>query len=99
MFEVQPLSPVIRQLLRESDLVTILPLVVVEDDVAAGVLKTLPFDDEIAFHINLTQRQVRYPSAARDYVIEEVKKLFGERARRKAETRPRGRTGTDSRRG
>ena len=56
-------------------------------------------DDEIAFHIHLTQRQVRYPSAARDYVIEEVKKLFGERARRKAETRPRGRTGTDSRRG
>ena len=99
MFEVQPLSPVIRQLLRESDLVTILPVVVVEDDVAAGVLKTLPFDDEIAFHIHLTQRQVRYPSAARDYVIEEVKKLFGERARRKAETRPRGRTGTDARRG
>ena len=99
MFEVQPLSPVIRQLLRESDLVTILPVVVVEDDVAAGALKTLPFDDEIAFHIHLTQRQVRYPSAARDYVIDEVKKLFAERARRKAEARPRGRTGTDSRRG
>ena len=30
LFEVQPLSPVIRQLLRDSDLVTILPLVVVE---------------------------------------------------------------------
>jgi hypothetical protein len=43
----------------------------------------LPFDDEIAFSIHLTQRQVRYPSAARDYVIDEVKELFGERARRK----------------
>jgi hypothetical protein len=84
--------------LRESDLVTILPVVVVEDDVAAGTLKALPFDDEIAFHIHLTQRQVRYPSAARDYVIEEVKKLFGERARRKTEPRVRGRAGADSRR-
>ena len=39
LFEVQPLSPVIRQLLRESDLVTILPLVVIEDEVAAGTLE------------------------------------------------------------
>ena len=102
LFEVQPLSPVIRQLLRESDLVTILPLVVVEDDVAAGVLKLLPFDDEIAFAIHLTQRQVRYPSAARDYVIDEVKELFRERARRKApaaDARARGRTGREPRRG
>ena len=83
LFEVQPLSPVIRQLLRESDLVTILPLVVVENEVAAGTLKVLPFDDEIAFPIHLTQRQVRYPSAARDYVIDELKELFRERARRK----------------
>jgi DNA-binding transcriptional LysR family regulator len=83
LFEVQPLSPVIRHLLRESDLVTILPFVVIEDDLAAGTLKVLPFDDEIAFSIHLTQRQVRYPSAARDYVIDEVKELFGERARRK----------------
>jgi DNA-binding transcriptional LysR family regulator len=102
LFEVQPLSPVIRQLLRESDLVTILPLVVVEDDVAAGALKVLPFDDEIAFHIHLTQRQVRYPSAARDYVIDEVKELFKERARRKAggaDVRARGRPARDARRG
>ena len=100
LFEVQPLSPVIRQLLRESDLVTILPLVVVEDDVAAGALKLLPFDDEIAFSIHLTQRQVRYPSAARDYVIDEVKELFGERARRTvaADVRARGRPGRDPRR-
>jgi DNA-binding transcriptional LysR family regulator len=92
LFEVQPLSPVIRELLHESDLVTILPLVVVENEVAAGTLKLLPFDDEIAFQIHLTQRQVRYPSAARDYVIEVLKELFDERSRRKAaETRPRGR--------
>ena len=102
LFEVQPLSPVIRQLLHESDLVTILPLVVVEDDVAAGVLKVLPFDDEIAFSIHLTQRQVRYPSAARDYVIDEVKELFDERARRAgaaADTRARRRPAREPRRG
>lgn len=98
LFEVQPLSPVIRQLLRESDLVTILPVVVVEDEVAAGELKVLPFDDEIAFQIHLTQRQVRYPSAARDYVIDEVKELFRERGGRKAgDSRPRGRAGRDQR--
>ncbi len=94
LFEVQPLSPVIRELLRESDLVTILPLVVVEKDVAAGTLKLLPFDDEIAFQIHLTQRQVRYPSAARDYVIDELKQLFRESAKRKlssSEPRDRGR--------
>jgi DNA-binding transcriptional LysR family regulator len=102
LFEVQPLSPVIRQLLRDSDLVTILPLVVIEDDVAAGTLKVLPFDDEIAFSIHLTQRQVRYPSAARDYVIDEVKELFSERTRRKVastDALPRGRAGRDPRRG
>jgi DNA-binding transcriptional LysR family regulator len=101
LFEVQPLSPVIRHLLRESDLVTILPIVVIEDDVAAGALKTLPFDDEIAFHIHLTQRQVRYPSAARDYVIDEVKELFSERARRaaaSADARTRGRGSREPRR-
>jgi DNA-binding transcriptional LysR family regulator len=91
LFEVQPLSPVIRQLLRESDLVTILPLVVVEAEVAAGKLKLLPFDDEIAFSIHLTQRQVRYPSAARDYVIDELKELFRERAKRKSPADPRPR--------
>jgi LysR family transcriptional regulator of gallate degradation len=101
LFEVQPLSPVIRQLLRESDLVTILPLVVIEDDVAAGSLSVLPFDDEITFSIQLTQRQVRYPSAARDYVIDEVKQLFAEVARRKvagADSRSRGHPGREPRR-
>ena len=88
---MQPLSPVIRQLLRDSDLVTILPLVVVENEVAAGTLKVLPFDDEITFPIHLTQRQVRYPSAARDYVIDELKELFRERARPKPAAAPRPR--------
>jgi DNA-binding transcriptional LysR family regulator len=87
--EVQPLSPVIQHLLRNSDLVTILPLVVVESEVAAGTLKVLPFDDEIAFPIHLTQRQVRYPSAARDYVIDEVKALFRERAAPRLKPRKR----------
>ena len=76
MFEVQPLSPIIRQLIRESDLVTILPLVVVAEEVAAGTLRVLPFDDQIAFPIHLTQRQTTYPSAAREYVIGEIKDLF-----------------------
>jgi LysR family transcriptional regulator of gallate degradation len=101
LFEVQPLSPAIRQLLHGSDLVTILPLVVIESEVAAGTLKVLPFDDEIAFQIHLTQRQVRYPSAARDYVIDEVKQLFRERAGRKAggggDARQRGRGVRDAR--
>lgn len=90
-FEVQPLSPVIRHLLRESDLVTMLPLVVVENEVAAGALKLLPFDDDISFPIHLTQRQVRYPSAARDYVIDELKELFRARSGRKATGGDRGR--------
>ena len=36
----------------------------------------LPLDDEIVFPIHLTQRQMDYPSPARDYVISEVKRLF-----------------------
>jgi len=87
MFEVQPLSPVIRKLILESDLVTILPLVVVQDEISAGLLRVLPFDDQIVFPIHLTERQMRDPSPARDYVIGEVKALFagledGEDARR-----------------
>jgi DNA-binding transcriptional LysR family regulator len=62
--------------LLDSDLVTILPLVVVEREVAAGLLRVLPFDDQIAFPIHLTQRQASYPSPARDYVVEELKELF-----------------------
>ena len=80
MCEVQPLSPVIRQLISESDLVTILPVVVVEKDVAAGLLRVLPFDGKIVFPIHITQRQMSYPSPARDYVVGEIKRLFNERA-------------------
>lgn len=76
VFEVQPLSPIIRCLLLESDLVTILPLVIVERDVAAGLLRVLPFDDQIAFPIHLAQRQASDPSPARDYVVAELKELF-----------------------
>jgi DNA-binding transcriptional LysR family regulator len=92
LFEVQPLSPVIRELLLAADLVTILPLVVVEKELASGALTVVPFDDEIAFPIHLTQRQVRDPSAVRDYVIDELKRLYRERAGRKvAATKPRAR--------
>jgi hypothetical protein len=51
-------------------------LVVVRDEIASGKLRVLPFDDEIVFPIHLTQRQMRDPSPARDYVIGEVKRLF-----------------------
>jgi DNA-binding transcriptional LysR family regulator len=78
----QPLSPVIRRLLQDVDLLTILPLVVVESDIAAGSIKVLPFDEGLTFSIHLTQRQVRDPSAARDYVIDELKSLFRARAAR-----------------
>jgi len=92
LFEVQPLSPVIRQLLLDSELVTILPLVVVANEVATGALKVLPFDDDITFPIHLTQRQATYPSPARDYVVGELEQLFRECTGRKpADARPRGR--------
>jgi DNA-binding transcriptional LysR family regulator len=95
LFEVQPLSPVIRKLLLEVDLITILPLVVVENEIASGSLKVLAFDDELTFPIHLTQRRMRDPSAARDYVIEQVGRLFRERGAKKrapSGTRPRGRS-------
>jgi LysR family transcriptional regulator of gallate degradation len=82
LFEVQPLSPVIRKLLLDVDLLTILPLVVVESEIANGTIKVLPFDDGLTFSIHLTQRQVRDPSAARDYVIRELEALFRARAAR-----------------
>jgi DNA-binding transcriptional LysR family regulator len=78
MFEVQPLSPVIRKLILQADLVTILPLVVVQDEISSGALRVLPFDDQIVFPIHLTERQMRDPSPARDYVIGEAKALFRE---------------------
>ncbi len=77
-FEVQPLSPAIRQLILQADLVTILPLAFVERDVEAGLLRVLPFDDRIVFPIHLTRRQMNYPSPGRDYVIDEIKRLFAE---------------------
>jgi DNA-binding transcriptional LysR family regulator len=94
LFEVQPLSPVIRRLLLGVDLLTILPLVVVENEIASGSIKVLPFDDGLTFSIHLTQRQVRDPSAARDYVIDELKTLFRARAARASlptDARQRGR--------
>ena len=97
LFEVQPLSPVIRRLLLDVDLLTILPLVVVENEIADGSIKVLPFDDGLTFSIHLTQRQVRDPSAARDYVIDELKALFRARASRgplPPDGRPRGRSTT-----
>jgi DNA-binding transcriptional LysR family regulator len=88
MFEVQPLSPVIRKLILDSDLVTILPLVVVQAEISAGSLRVLPFDDQIVFPIHLTERQMRDPSPARDYVIGEVKALFAELTDGEGERRP-----------
>lgn len=84
LFEVQPLSPVIRRLLLDFDLVTILPLVVIESELASGALKTLPFAADLTFPIHLTQRQVRDPSAARDYLIDALESLFRERGGAKA---------------
>lgn len=93
LFEVQPLSPVIHKLLLSADLLTILPTVVVENEIANGLVKVLPFDDALKFPIHLTQRQVRDPSPGRDYVIEEIRSLFRERTEKKpaTESRPRGR--------
>ena len=95
LFEVQPLSPVIRQLLLSADLLTILPTVVVEEEIASGAVKVLPFDEALTFPIHLTQRQARDPSPGRDYVIDELKSLFRERASAKptSESRLRGKLG------
>jgi DNA-binding transcriptional LysR family regulator len=82
MFEVQPLSPAIRELILESDLVTILPRVFIREELAAGTMRALPFDDQIVFPIHLTRRQMSYPSPARDYVIEQTCRLFEELAAR-----------------
>lgn len=76
MFEVQPLSPAIRSLILESDLVTILPRVFVRRELDEGLMRALPFDDRIVFPIHLTRRQMSYPSPARDYVIEQIRELF-----------------------
>lgn len=76
VFEVQPLSPAIRPLLLDSDLVTILPRVFVQSDLDSGLLEELPFDEQIVFPIHLTRRQMNHPSPARDYVIARISRLF-----------------------
>lgn len=80
MFEVQPLSPVIRQLLLESDLVTILPAVVAEADVRAGLLKVLPFADEIIFPMHLTRRQMGYRWPISEQLEVEIERLCQQHA-------------------
>jgi DNA-binding transcriptional LysR family regulator len=87
VFELQPLSPVIRQLILDADLVTILPLVVVEREIAEGLFHVLPFDDEIVFPLHVVRRQIRHPSVARDHVIAEIKRLFADLATRQVARR------------
>jgi DNA-binding transcriptional LysR family regulator len=78
---------VIRQLILDADLVTILPLIVVQREIEAGLFHVLPFDDEIVFPLHVVRRQIRHPSAARDYVIGEIKRLFADLAARQAARR------------
>ena len=75
VLEVQPLSPIIRRLLRTWDLVTILPRVVVERDIANGVLVALPFEDTIVFAIHVTRRQLGFHSPASERAVQEIKRL------------------------
>jgi LysR family transcriptional regulator of gallate degradation len=75
MLEVQPLSPIIRELLLERDLITILPLVVVAQDVAAGLFRVLPFGDTIVFPMHVTRRQMGYLSPACEYVLAAIERL------------------------
>jgi DNA-binding transcriptional LysR family regulator len=76
VFEVQPLSPAIRQLIMQADLVTILPFAFIQPEIEAGLLCALRFDSRIVFPIHLTCRQMSYPSPARDYLLEEIKRIF-----------------------
>lgn len=75
LFEVQPLSPIIRQLMLEWDLVTILPSVVAADDLAAGRLTALPFEQEISFPMHLTRRQMGYQSPVAEPLAAEIQRL------------------------
>lgn len=75
LLEVQPLSPIIRVLMRSWDLVTILPRVVVERDIKEGVFAALPFDDTIVFAIHITRRQLGFQSPASERVVREIKRL------------------------
>ena len=75
IIEVQPLSVVIKQLVLQRDIATIMPLVVIERDVADGLLKILPFQDEIVFTMHLATRELGYHSPACEYVQSEIRSL------------------------
>ncbi len=75
VIEVQPLSVVIKQLVLQRDIATIMPLVVIEQDVADGLLKILPFQDEIMFTMHLATRDLGYHSPACEYVQSEIRSL------------------------
>ncbi len=75
IIEVQPLSIVIKQLVLQRDIATIMPLVVIERDVADGLLKILPFQDEIVFTMHLATRELGYHSPACEYVQSEIRSL------------------------
>lgn len=75
LFEVQPLSPIIRELMLDWDLVTILPRIVAEDDLAAKRLVVLPFEEEIVFPMHLTRRQMGYHSPVSEQLAAEVTAL------------------------
>ena len=75
IIEVQPLSIVIRQLVLQRDIATIMPLVVIERDVADGLLKILPFQDEIVFTMHLATRELGYHSPACEFVQSEIRSL------------------------
>jgi DNA-binding transcriptional LysR family regulator len=81
-FEVQPLSPIIRRLMLDWDLVTILPEVVAEADVAAGLLTVLPFAKAIVFPMHLTHRQMGYQSPVCQHIVGEIERLCARVGRR-----------------
>jgi LysR family transcriptional regulator, pca operon transcriptional activator len=85
VLEVQPLSPIIRRLIRKWDLVTILPRVVVERDIADGMLVPLPFDETIVFAIHVTRRQLGFPSPASERAVQEIKRLCADHGNFSAE--------------
>ncbi len=57
-----------------------MPLVVIEQDVADGLLKILPFQDEIMFTMHLARRELGYHSPACEYVQSEIRSLCVELA-------------------
>jgi DNA-binding transcriptional LysR family regulator len=75
IIEVQPLSIVIKQLILHRDIATIMPLIVIEQDIADGLIKVLPFQDEIVFTMHLARRELGYHSPACEYVQSEIRSL------------------------